>query len=357
MAAWRAWRAELAQTPAQSEALGYRVYYPHYTSPPHHLTHALWGFWAYPAVSSLLRRLYAEQRFDLIHAHYGTPAGVVGLLARRWMGIPVVISVHGLDVTYTARQNRLGAAITGWALRSADGVLANSSWTARRIEHYAGAVTPQIVYLGGNRPPGLEPPPPEPGRPLTVLSVGHVELRKGQLEMIRAVGHLRDEGYRLRYVVVGTGSYYEQARRLAAELGLADVVAFEGPKAHADVWPYFASCDIFALPSWDEAFGVVYIEALGLGKPVIGCVGEGGMEDLRRMGDCVELVRPRDVADLVACLRRLIDDPERRQRMGAIGRAIVAERFTWERNAAETYAIYRRLLEGGRYAPAGLSAL
>ena len=99
------------------------------------------------------------------------------------------------------------------------------------------------------------------------------------------------------------------------------------------------------MPSWDEAFGIAYLEALSGGKPVVGCEGEGGPEDLSALGDCIELVRPRDLESLVRALKRLIDDPERRRTMGERGRQIVVKHFTWEHNANSTFLIYRRVLE------------
>lgn len=87
---------------------------------------------------------------------------------------------------------------------------------------------------------------------------------------------MRDEGYHLRYVIVGDGPERESLERLARALRIADSILFTGYKPHSEVWSYFADCDIFVFPSWNEAFGIVYIEALGLGKPVFGCAGEGG---------------------------------------------------------------------------------
>jgi glycosyltransferase involved in cell wall biosynthesis len=207
----------------------------------------------------------------------------------------------------------------------------------------------RVVYLGGDtsalaREPLVRPAAQE-AAPLTLLSVGYLEERKGHAYVLHTLKAFVEQGYKLRYVIVGDGAQSEQLHALTNELGLTEVVSFEGYKAHADVWSYFAACDIFVLPSWQEAFGVVYIEALSYGKPIIGCAGEGGPEDLRALGDCIELVKPRDVASLTRALQRLLEEPDRRRRMGEIGRAIVAEHFTWERNAAETIGYYRQLLE------------
>jgi teichuronic acid biosynthesis glycosyltransferase TuaC len=342
---WQAWRSTLAQTPFYDERYGYPVYYPRYSSSPRQFTYALWGWFAYPALFPLLRKLHRQHPFDLIHAHYGSPAGVIALLARRWMHVPVMVSVHGLDVTYTGLQNGAGRAITAWVFRQADLVTANSTWTAARIRAIAPPRRLEILHLGGNLPVVAPSAVPDRADFLTLLSVGYLEERKGHAYMLRALRQLLDEGYNVRYVIVGDGPCHSTLEGLTDDLALRNHVEFAGYKTHHEVEAYFAACDIFALPSWNEAFGIVYVEALSMGKPSLGCAGEGGPADLAALGDCIELVQPRDVASLVAGLRRLIVDPQRRQALATCGQAIVAQHFTWERNGQATGELYRQLLQ------------
>src|SRR5690348_11405720 len=280
---WKDWRAELARIPLQSTVNGLYAHYPRYTSPPRQLFHGLWGFFAYLFVARKLHALHREKPFHLIHAHYASPSGVIALLAQRWMHVPVVVSVHGSDVTYTALQNPLGAAVVRWVFRSAAAVLANSRWTAKRIIKCGGPVEKvEVVHLGAGRSRnGTRVPATRPRGPISLLTVAYLETRKGHAYVLHAVKQLRDKGYALRYVIVGDGGREEALQKLTRDLRISDIVSFEGYKPHSAVWSYFADCDIFVLPSWDEAFGVAYLEALSDGKPVVGCEGEGGPEDLR----------------------------------------------------------------------------
>jgi glycosyltransferase involved in cell wall biosynthesis len=127
-------------------------------------------------------------------------------------------------------------------------------------------------------------------------------------------------------------------------LGLTAHVAFVGARRHDEMAAEYANCDIFALPSTAEAFGLVYIEALSMGKPVLGCATTGGPQDLAALGDCIELVGPHDPLDLAAGLRRLIRDPQRRAAMAATGQRIVAEHFTWAACGQHTGALYGELI-------------
>ena len=344
---WKQWRIELGRIPQQNTLNGIPVYYQRYTSPPRQVFHGVWGFFAYVFLVRKLRTLHRQRPFHLIHAHYASPSGVIALLARRWMRVPVVLSVHGSDVTYTALQNPLSAAIIRWVFRNVDAIIANSTWTARRIVSYGGSSDKvQIVHLGGDGPQGLaRDSRPTARAAICLLSVGYLERRKGHAYVLRAVRQLRDAGYALRYVIVGDGSQQQELEMLAKTLGISDIVSFEGYKSHSAVWSYFADCDIFVLPSWDEAFGLVYVEALSYGKPVVGCKGEGGPEELKALGDAIELVNPRDVASIVQALQGLMDHPERRREMGEIGRQIVAKYFTWAGTAESTFRVYQRVLE------------
>ncbi len=348
--AWQRWRTELREIPYQGTLNGMPVYYPRYTAPPRQVFHATWGFFAYLFLARKLQALHSERPFDLIHAHYASPAGVIAILARRWMRVPVVVSVHGSDVTYTALQNAVGASIIRWVFRNVDVILTNSAWTARRVIGCgAPADRVRVVHLGGDGAnEGARGTPLRTAPTVCLLSIGYLEERKGHAYVLRAVKRLRDDGYSLRYVIVGDGSRRPQLERLAHELGISDIVSFEGYKPHSEVWPFFAACDVFVLPSWEEAFGLVYLEALHCGKPVVGCQGEGGPEELKALGDCIELVKPRDVESLVGALKRLIGDPERRRTMGHRGREIVATHFTWARTAKCTFEVYRQVLEKAR---------
>jgi glycosyltransferase involved in cell wall biosynthesis len=343
----RDWLSGLRSIPPDGEVNGIRTFYPRYTSPPRQIFHGLWGFFAYWFVRGRLRALHRERPFDLVHAHYASPGGVIALLARRWMRAPIVVTVHGADVTYTGKQNLVGHAVMRWVFRAVDLILANSTWTAREILRFG--IDPQkvkIVRLGGNAEHPIQTVNgTKKAGTFTLATVGYLEERKGYRYLFHAVRQLVDQGYKIRHVVVGDGPRASEFRRLVERLHLTDSVSFEGYRPHEAVWGYLGQCDIFVLPSWDEAFGVAYVEALYMGKPAVGCEGQGGPDDLRALGDCIALVKPRDVDSLAEAIRELLNQPERRARMGAEGRRIVLENFTWERTAEETLRAYRQVLD------------
>ena len=106
-----------------------------------------------------------------------------------------------------------------------------------------------------------------------------------------------------------------------------------------------AACDIFTLPSWSEGFGVVYLEAMATGRPVIGCEGEG-IEDLVEQGKTGLLVKPKCVDSLVEALDFLLSYPEEARAMGERARKLVIENYTWGTNASKMIEVYRGILDG-----------
>jgi teichuronic acid biosynthesis glycosyltransferase TuaC len=344
--AWEQWRTEMDKTPSVTVRQGVSVYYPRYNSPPKQITYGIWGWFAYPFLLPLLRRLHDEHHFDLIHAHGAAPSGTLALLAKRWMEVPVVISEHGIDVQYIVHQNPVARTEVRSVFRKADAVLANSqSMVQDVIRHGADPRRVQLVYLGTHQGSEVVPNPIRPSNaPLQILSVARLVEEKGIQWVLYALRRLLDEGYSLRYTIVGEGEYRETLEALILRLGLTSQVEFAGSQLRSNILSYFAACDIFVLPSEPESFGIVYVEALSQGKPIIGCDISGASDLYSLYADGVELVRPKDVDSLIQSLRRLINDPARRQRVQYGAPALIKERFTWDRTAQETFAIYQKLL-------------
>jgi teichuronic acid biosynthesis glycosyltransferase TuaC len=316
--ALRSLRSKVAQ-PRSTVLDGLAVRYVPYVSPPRSRSYGSWGAWAAP----LLRRAVAAAApFDLVHAHNAVPPGDAA--RRLGLACPLVVSVHGGDVFHTAARSA-NVARTFAAARL---VLANSEGTAERARRL-GAGPVRVVHLGTDLP---ELPPRE-ARPPTLVTVGHLVARKRHGDVLRALAGL--EG--VRYDVVGDGPERERLEALAHALGIAGRVRFLGQLPHDQALRAVARCDVFALPSTDEAFGVAYVEAMAAGLPAIGLAGEPGPEEIARAGGGMLLVAPDDPRALRAAIERAL---AHRAELGAAARATVEQGFTWERCGRETIAAY-----------------
>lgn len=145
------------------------------------------------------------------------------------------------------------------------------------------------------------------------------------------------------YLVVGDGPERNALERLVSSLNLNTHVKLIGQVSHSKAMEYMAGCEIFTMPSWQETFGLVYIEAMAHAKPIIGVRGHG-VDGIVEHGKTGMLVKPRDVDSLVEALDFLLNHLEEARAMGERGRKLVLENYTWEKNAERTIAVYEEVL-------------
>jgi phosphatidylinositol alpha-mannosyltransferase len=190
-----------------------------------------------------------------------------------------------------------------------------------------------------------------------VLFVGRHEPRKGLLDLLKAHRILRRTGYEDRLLVVGTGPQEREARRYVATRGLQGV-EFLGRVSDAEKAQLFKTAAVYASPATGgESFGIVLLEAMAAGTPIVASDIHGYKGVVRRGREGL-LVPPREPRELAVAIDRLLRDPELRAEMGAAGRAR-AEDFSWPRVTAKVDEYYgfviRRLAASGRL-PAGFRA-
>jgi teichuronic acid biosynthesis glycosyltransferase TuaC len=329
-------RTLLAQ-PSHASLDGLDVRYVPFFAPPRPRTYGSWGAWAAPALAVALRRLRRRFGFDLVHAHNAVPAADAVLRAR--IGAPLVVSVHGGDVFYTAPRYEAGARAVRHAFAAARLVLANSAG----IEEDAGrlgARATRVVHLGTDVPEVSAYRRKVP----TLVTVGHLIGRKRHADVIRAMWLLRDRHPTLHYLVIGDGPEREPLARLAADLGVADRVELVGQLPHDEALALAATAHAFVMPSVDEAFGVAYVEAMAAGLPTVGTRGEPGPQEIAASGEGLLLVPPGDIEALSTRLDELFADPEYAQEVGQHARQTVEAAFTWEACGRATVAAYEDAL-------------
>jgi glycosyltransferase involved in cell wall biosynthesis len=332
---------------------GLPVAYVPYVSPPRERFYPSWGAWAAPELGLALRRLARSFAFDLVHAHNAVPAGDAvrrTLSGRRGRATPLVVSVHGGDVLYTAVRDEAGRRAVSRTLGAARLVLANSQGIAE-LARANGAEETRVVHLGAELTPAPHARQRDGRRgiggaagPPTLVTVAHLVARKRHADVLRALAVLGHRHPTLRYSIVGEGPERTALEGLAARLGVAGRVDFQGQLPPAAAIEQSRRSTLLVMPSTEEAFGVAYIEAMAAGVPAIGCRGEPGPEEIAAAGDGFMLVPPGDIERLTQRIDELLSDPHRLREAGQRARATVAAHFTWERCGEQTLAAYERAL-------------
>jgi len=338
-----------SEIPTRATWDGIEVYYPRFLSFPRNLFLASSGRWMYQGIRALVNEIRREFPFVLIHAHTALPDGYAGAVLAQSLGCPLVITIHGRDLQYTIHRSAKCKEALSYAIRSADRVIVVSQKLKRLAEHFFPSEAKKTVIVHN----GVEPKKigvvlkrtcREDGDGPRIVSVSNLIRSKGIDLNIYAIHHLRSKHPKIRYIVVGDGPESHALRALARRLSIEDRVEFVGRVPHFRALQHIAIADVFSLPSWSEGFGVVYLEAMACGKPVIACRGEGP-EDFIEHGKTGLLVKPRDVNSLVEALDFLLSNPEEARAIGDRARRVVIENYTWEKNAEKTIKLYKEVLK------------
>ncbi len=298
-----------------------------------------------------IRKVFLEQirqGVDLIHAHVAHPDGAAAWKFGQKYHLPVVVTIHGQDFAYTLKRSRACAESVRATLKGASQVILVSEKLKNQygLETWADTLTKyKVIYNGVDLEEEI--PMENPSKVADrhrLLSVGFLRPDKGHAMVLQALPELIREFPDLDYRIVGDGSERQSLEALAKELGLDRHVVFLGSLPHHEAMREMSECDVFVLPSWKEAFGVVYLEALAHGKPIIGTQGEGIAEVLDKTEVGIA-VPPKNVQAIIAAIRELFRHPKRAQEMGARGKALVNREFTWRHNAQKTLEVYQEALK------------
>jgi len=323
-----------AVQPLRAELDGIPITYVPFLAPPRPRSYGDWGRWAAPPLAVALRALRRAFAFDVVHAHNAVPAGEAFRRAR--LDTPLVVSVHGGDVFHTVARSARGAEAVRAALHRAQLVVANSAGIEERCR-VLGARTTRVVRLGTDLPARRATSYPEQ----TIVTTAHLVARKRHADVLRAIALLGERRPRLRYLVIGDGPERERLGALAHELGIAGRVEFAGQLEPAEALARTRRATLLAMASTDEAFGMVYVEAMAGWLPAIGARGEPGPAEIATAGGGMTLVDPGNPAQLAEAIDALLDDAGAE---GERARATAARHFSWARCGAATVDAYEAAL-------------
>ncbi len=174
---------------------------------------------------------------------------------------------------------------------------------------------------------------------LRLICVSHMHEERKNIDVLIKALYLIKDKLSFSLNVLGDGLLRNRYVSLVQELGLADRIFFEGPKTQDEIKTSLDAADIFILPSFPEAFGIVFAEALARGLPVITCKGNGGGEELKHLGYPSVLAEPLSSEDLSNNILNLANDVEQMKLMSSKGKEIVKANFTYEANSSRTIEV------------------
>jgi D-inositol-3-phosphate glycosyltransferase len=302
--------------------------------------------------------------YDIVHSHYWL-SGQVGALARDRWGVPLVHTMHTMakvknDALAQGDTPEPVARIIGeeQVVEAADMLIANTDIEAKQLINLYDADPGRVevvhpgVDLSVFRPIDRREARADLGLPVdgyVLMFAGRIQPLKAPDVLLRAVAVLLEESpeWRSRLVVPivggpsGTGlEHPESLAQLAGELGLDDVVRFVPPVAQDELARWCAAASLVAVPSYNESFGLVAVEAQATGTPVV-AAAVGGLTTVVRDQHSGLLVDSHEPRDWAATIRRVVEDDALRARLRT-GAFEQARQFGWDRTAERTLEVYRQ---------------
>jgi D-inositol-3-phosphate glycosyltransferase len=305
--------------------------------------------------------------YDLIHSHYWL-SGRLGLLFKDRWGVPMVSTFHTLAqlknrVAESAaeREQEVRYEIERRTMDASDRIVALTAVDRQQMIRHYGEHAPIVVIPGGVDLERFRPLPTMAARAelglraeeKVVLFVGRIQRLKGLEVLLRAFARLGDLDARLLIVGGRPGTSPEsreitRLQHLATRLGVAERTQFLGAVAHAELPTYYSAADVSVMPSSYESFGLVAVESLACGTPVV-ATRVGGLRSIVRDGETGLLVPWRDAELFAERLRRVLTDEALRAHLAGQARESVLD-YGWDRIADEHLALYDQVRAARREA-------
>lgn len=285
--------------------------------------------------------LINEYDFDIIHAQYIYPDGLLANILSKKFKIPYVITSH-LELYYFNHflSRQIGLKI----LRQAKNIL-SINYTNHAYFESAGLKNSEILPLGFSKSFIRKQKKPSKDT-IRIVTVSQLIKRKNINRTIKAFARLLPK-YDVSFTIIGRGSKKKELKNLVNNLNLEKYIEFIDFVPHEKIADELYKYDIFALPSWDETFGRVYFEAMAMGIPVI-CANKTGIYGIFKKSEEAVYVDYRSVDDIYNALEFLVANEKDRLKIGMNGKRLV-EKYTWNDVAATIRSRYNAILQSKQY--------
>ena len=283
----------------------------------------------------------------MIHAHFIYPSGYVGAKLKEEYSKPLIITGHGYDVYDLPFKNVEWNKKIRSVLNTADHILTPSKSNYDKLMQFD--ISDEKVYVihnGYNSNLFKNISTSEAKEKLNlskdkkiILSVGNLELVKGHKYLIEAIKVLIKREQNITCLIIGSGSQKKYLDGLIDRLSLSDHIILVGGKHHNEIPLWMNACDVFVLPSLRESFGVVQIESMACGKPVVATFN-GGSEEVIINEKLGILVEPKAVNELANAILKALDKEWDKDYI-----LNYAKHYSWDKIVKNIIGVYNELLE------------
>ncbi|MAF50502.1 MAG: hypothetical protein CMH64_00250 [Nanoarchaeota archaeon] len=299
-------------------------------------------------------KMIKKKDIKLVHAHWILPQGLIATIMKKLYGIPFLVTVHGGDI-FPFRKKPLFRKLIKYVLKNCDYCTVNSSATKEAILEICNVKRIEVIPMGVDlksfssskkddalkKEMGIEKD--------FLLTVGRLASYKGIKYLITALVKIKEDFPKIKLIIVGDGPEKEYLEKLTRQLNLEENIIFTGKIPNENLPRYYASADIFIGPSiiaedgWTEGMGIVFLESISSGTPVIGS-DVGGISDIIKDNETGLLVEQKNSEQIANAVGKILKDKKIGEKMVKKGKKYVEENYSWDVVAERFEKIYGELI-------------
>jgi len=286
-------------------------------------------------------KIIRKEKIDLIHSHWIVPSGLIGAICRKLFRMKHITTAHAGDV-FTIKNSKYFKKFGSFVLRNSDKITANSNYTKNAILSIEHKIRNNVEII----PMGVDIIRFNPKwknslnlkeiykTKYLILSVGRLVEKKGIKYLIMAMKYIIEEFSDCKLLIGGSGPEKDNLEKLISELGLSDKVFLTGYIKNSELPSYYASSDVFVLPSTitkegdTEGLGIVLLEAIACGTPVIGS-DVGGIRDIINNNENGLLAKTKNPKDIANKIIKIISNKKLKNRFSKNGLKMIKENYSW----------------------------
>jgi glycosyltransferase involved in cell wall biosynthesis len=291
-----------------------------------------------------------KNKVDIVNLHYPTDNALYAVLLSWLSRAPLVTSIHGSDIESFARSSTFKRWIVGFTLKNSSYIVANSQDLSNKAKSLYGKIAGSKYIVIGNC---IEIPQESrkshdiPKGVRFILGIGRLVKVKGFDILVQAFKIFRQKTDDTHLIILGDGEEKESLIGLVHSLGLQESVLFPGNVDNNNVFDYLSKCAFLVLPSRQEAFGIVCLEAMAAGKPIVAFDVGGVSEIVKNMVNGL-LVNVRTAEGLAEKMIYLYGNKELAEKLGENGKEFVRSNFSPEVILKNYLEIFEKLASNNK---------
>ena len=333
---------------------GIQIHFVRYRRIPSKYGHSISTYLLAKNISNKLLPIIDDFNPNIIHAHWATPSGFVGVYLKKFIKVPIVCNLMGCDINTWPSYDMYSDFLTRKVINKSDRIISVSKSLKRKAETLGKPKCPiNVVYMGIDTKDVcydmryreiIRKQYNISEQEKIIMFIGNIITSKGIWELLKVFRKIDKENINVKLFLIGSGKELNRAKHFCKINRINHRVEFIGRVMHKEIGKWLSACDIFVLPSYTEGLPNAVVEAMACRRPVI-ATQVGGIPEIIVNNKNGILVPLKDVQELYSKIMLLCKNNKMAEELGNAGYNTVIEKINWDKRAEQITNIYKKILK------------